>query len=876
MHLPSPHELLVAETEAFPFVSMEAYRGRTLALTRAHAADEDASTAALGHALEDRLRLHANGLSLDALRQIRLRAWFFRDPPGGKVQGNDTVPLHQHLERLASTYLDFRGRRAILSQRCADPIDPGASSIDALHLRAMRYRWLTLRLPPDLLVSALASKHGVQPESSLVDLTTPHLARVLERDVADTHLHIGQGTSFGDVWRSLMAQLASGYDVDAVKLDAGEGVPDYAAWGDPKQRGDRYHRALLLAALVRLWLARFLSRPSVPYAQFLGALSNQAAASLVWPEAPSIMLAAHRALRNIEATPSRPLLRKLYVGLACAQIDVRRQTPGPVTSTLHKSAAEILKRDPACAWLHDGDPEMALTRRGLAYLAACKQATDPDFALAFWQYQRLRCMTYNFVTQDPGVGGLDWFQRFSRRLGPLRRPLDGTLVTSAHTLQGSDVQLKSLEVRETPRDDWSVTWRSVRGMARQLRELPRRPQAGVVLHFIKRRDPARDEPDGARWAFGAWSLDQWKAARSTELMLEQLPETLVLLRGLDVASAELSMPLWPTLRPLRHLRDASQRAAVKLSHRRPTWNVPPLRVTYHAGEDFRRLAEGIRRVHELVCFRVLEAGDRVGHGLALGIDPERWAERARCIEQPQAERLDDLLWELDLYGRGWLAPSAARVERVRSEAARVAERIHGEPVPIDALLVARKRRHDPVRLAALGYPSAITPAARADTADVLMIDGLRRPEVFRRGLVPIEVAVDAGEVEFLRAASHFVRRELTRLEITVETNPSSNLLIGRYESIDEHPIFRMFPRPGHERPGEVPVLVSLNVDDPVAFASRTADEYAHVYFALLRGRVPASEALDWLDRVRKNGYDSRFTVEASRAEAVLSVVAMQA
>jgi hypothetical protein len=138
--------------------------------------------------------------------------------------------------------------------------------------------------------------------------------------------------------------------------------------------------------------------------------------------------------------------------------------------------------------------------------------------------------------------------------------------------------------------------------------------------------------------------------------------------------------------------------------------------------------------------------------------------------------------------------------------------------------------------------------------------------------VPVEVATEEGEVAFLRAAQDFVRRELARLEVTIETNPSSNLLIGHFESVDEHPVFRMFPRRGHERSGETTVLVSLNVDDPVAFASRMADEYAHVYYALLRAGVPAREALDWLDRVRSNGLDSRFSLRASRSEAALAVV----
>lgn len=49
------------------------------------------------------------------------------------------------------------------------------------------------------------------------------------------------------------------------------------------------------------------------------------------------------------------------------------------------------------------------------------------------------------------------------------------------------------------------------------------------------------------------------------------------------------------------------------------------------------------------------------------------------------------------------------------------------------------------------------------------------------------------EVAMLQAAQRFLRRELSRLEITVESNPSSNLLIGNFESLDEIPTFRLIP-----------------------------------------------------------------------------------
>jgi hypothetical protein len=47
---------------------------------------------------------------------------------------------------------------------------------------------------------------------------------------------------------------------------------------------------------------------------------------------------------------------------------------------------------------------------------------------------------------------------------------------------------------------------------------------------------------------------------------------------------------------------------------------------------------------------------------------------------------------------------------------------------------------------------------------------------------------------------------------------------------------------------------------------------SHVYYGLLRSQVQASVALAWIDRVRRNGWHSRFTLPASASDEALRVV----
>jgi hypothetical protein len=59
----------------------------------------------------------------------------------------------------------------------------------------------------------------------------------------------------------------------------------------------------------------------------------------------------------------------------------------------------------------------------------------------------------------------------------------------------------------------------------------------------------------------------------------------------------------------------------------------------------------------------------------------------------------------------------------------------------------------------------------------------------------------------------------------------------------------------------------------VTFASRLADEYAYIYFSLLRQNVPSQEALRWLDQVRENGWRSRFSLPLSANVDMLRYIA---
>ena len=67
--------------------------------------------------------------------------------------------------------------------------------------------------------------------------------------------------------------------------------------------------------------------------------------------------------------------------------------------------------------------------------------------------------------------------------------------------------------------------------------------------------------------------------------------------------------------------------------------------TYHVGEDFRDILSGLRSVYEVIENLNFIKGDRIGHGIVLGIDIGRWYENNQVVYLERFEYLKNLIWE---------------------------------------------------------------------------------------------------------------------------------------------------------------------------------------------------------------------------------------
>ncbi len=843
-----PLDHVVAELVAYPLASEAAFELGV----RGMDPDLGGDTGKLWSRFEREELPRLRGFSLDESFAVRDRTWF--------VGVDGAEDLHAYLRRQAAVFLRPAGSVAVPRPYGSNSPEEPPGEQDGMVEARRRWRWLTFALPPDLMLAALG-ENGPTAVSTL----SPKLAAWLrDEGYAETHLHLGAALDFSHLWAAVLHRLA-GSDCKREMF-----ASPAATLGD----GRHLASWLLRAALARYVLAGFLfSRVAGKLTAYVEEFVYPQVAQRQGAAYPSLLRDAFDDLLSgrlpDEDERRFASLRWLYAGLTGLN-----RAPAP------SRLADVPRLDPIAflTGYRTGDPAspelrflwLALGRLGNGH-------ADPLFAGLFWQVVRLRCLFYRHIVQRPLTPGLLWFIRFFDRLRPARGALNDPLrVESAHRVAGHGHGLRSLEFRTAPEESHHDILKLVdtcRAVAATANARGGEPCAlGLVLHFIKERWPGgvravprafgRKSHAAPNWQaatrpfrFATYFLSQQRRARAVVSALRAQPEALRIIRGLDVASEEQGVPNWVFLPLFLDVRAAADEASRRL--RGGNGPAPALRTTLHSGEDFLHPLTGIRCVAEGIQFFELREGDRVGHALALGWDVQTWARRAGRVAMSREDRLFDLAWEWDWRSRHGASGGNRRMLLER-EIDRLGEAVFGQSVPLGALLRLRHALHSPTALRQVGFPDRGPSALPEPSAPLgLLRDYLVRDSIFRRGRA-IEWIDPSGEGESLAELQDGVRKEVDHRGVTIEVNPSSNLLIGDIGDLVVHPLWRLCPPV--PTAGSSSVEICFGSDDPVTFSTSIREEYQLVHDALVSGGVPSDEVFRWLERVRVNGLRNRFTL----------------
>ena len=351
--------------------------------------------------------------------------------------------------------------------------------------------------------------------------------------------------------------------------------------------------------------------------------------------------------------------------------------------------------------------------------------------------------------------------------------------------------------------------------------------------------------------------------------------------GIDAANSEIKCRPEVFAQAFRFLR----RHAI---HENVENHPAALGMTYHVGEDFYDIVDGLRAVDEVLTFMNFRSNDRLGHALVLGTDVARYYEsRDRAIRATRQVVLDNFVW---LYVR--VANIAGRIslcEYLEYEAKHLYSQIYDDKefdIPFDVhdyydswLLrgdapETAKRDTKPEDSisewgkAALNDSDAdVNRARRNKKAQSLYYEYHFNKKAQEKGnkaiILPIAHTHYAEFVKMVDEIRELLLSKVERLHIAIECNPSSNLRIGEMTSYIEHPIFK-FNNYGLNTPYKPhDISVSINTDDSGVFSTSLEREYALIGIALektddLRFKNSPRAVKEWLNRVRKMSVEQRF------------------
>jgi hypothetical protein len=506
------------------------------------------------------------------------------------------------------------------------------------------------------------------------------------------------------------------------------------------------------------------------------------------------------------------------------------------------------------------------------------EAHDPSYEILLLQYLRVKTALHRLLIHPTGEHGLENFlTHFSQikvyeprsdRLRPHKPDEPGLNVAATEYRVAPDAWLRELGRGEFDR----------RGKRRTIEEIPDGETAGEAAWLIHFKRKGYDE----KWLplHGRSMREMEGEALLIGNALEQDPRRLRKLRGIDICGVEEQQPLWVCAEILRKLR----RRSANIAARRPGLQLEPLRLTLHAGEDFRWLTSGMRAVAEPLYWDLAERGDRIGHGIAVTLKPKRWWKQhaGEVIQSTLIDRLHDLAF-LAAYTEE-LSVSARNEQEKRFNTARTGEQeqwLEAEITrTVKSLGLLRKAEHaepDVVKEAkkfwrAIGGPTArrlIDSTTPPPDNAPLHLKWLYRyfwnRKVQERACAPHPLPVDSTthhERDLLTKARLRLVRELARWQIPIESNPSSNLVVASLDAMASQDFLAQTP---HKKrgPGKETLPWTISTDDPITFATSLADEYAYAWAGMvLREKKPfdPAHARALLEEAAATSMRTRFTL----------------
>ena len=362
------------------------------------------------------------------------------------------------------------------------------------------------------------------------------------------------------------------------------------------------------------------------------------------------------------------------------------------------------------------------------------------------------------------------------------------------------------------------------------------------------------------------------------------------IKGIDACNVEIGCRPETFATEFRFLR------AIGQLHKKKEF-VEQLGVTYHVGEDFLGIVDGLRAVDEAIRYLPLRKGDRIGHGLVLGIDPrEYYLDKQYEIFTTKQDLLDNIVWLLWKTSELNVKMSSAYREKLSTEARKLFYDIYksgimkfidksGEEI-FDYYLSycdSMQLRGDHPRLyingeykereSDLSFNGYSEYMKNGDELDVVRLNRKAARlyylyqydvDVKMRGLQVDSVEINDDIIELVCDLQKAMRRVVAENGLSIECNPTSNVLIGTFHRYENHPMLRFNDHKLSTKNDHRNISISINTDDLGVFDTSLSHEYALMFSAIQKKRHAEGEYDDdciyeYLDYLRELGIEMSFS-----------------
>lgn len=355
--------------------------------------------------------------------------------------------------------------------------------------------------------------------------------------------------------------------------------------------------------------------------------------------------------------------------------------------------------------------------------------------------------------------------------------------------------------------------------------------------------------------------------------------------GIDAANSELATRPEVFAQSYRYLRYHSCPQKHLLF---PLKKAEEIHFTFHVGEDFYDLADGLRAIDECIQFLHMQDGDRLGHCLALGINARNYyILQNNAVIIPKQWLMDNCAWIIQKAQSLNIVLASNLKMELTNKFNELSIEIYGKVIDYNEYLLAMQLRGDNPRLYPLNNKD-IRPVCIGDWHSFDFEESLQARisrqskeacKLYYRYHYDRDVRKNGDKVEVFHVTEPYkdaiekiqegMMNELEKRGIVIEACPTSNLKIGTQKRFDELPLLRFLP-PSQNKLGHH-LRVTINTDDLGIFSTALDYEYAILAAAALkakddkgREKYTRLQILNWLEEIRGNGFKYMFSHDVDK------------